>query len=346
MKIPNVLFFANIPVIEKERSIGGATVLAKEMLSYLEDDVRIAVTHTQIRNFWQSKVQLIDYFIWIFKFPFKIRKYDVISFHATDDYHITIAPILWMWARIFNKKIIYHFFGGNFHEQFQKQPRFIRFILKKTILTCDTVFFETKQLIEFFKKMEVKNIVWLPNSRYPKFVELTVRQFRKRFVFISRIVPQKGIGELMEAAKNLPEEYVIDVYGPIDDRHYLPTVFEGTKLDYKGVLDPKNVVETLRGYDVLVLPSYFYGEGYPGIVIEALSAGLPVITTNWQALPEIIDDKVNGLLVEIKNSEQLREAILYFNEMNYTDFSTEAFRSFAKFNSKLVFNKLVEAYRN
>src|SRR5699024_2053756 len=120
---PSVLFFANIPVLEEERSIGGATVLAENILNFLKDDDRVKLEHQQIRRFWRNKLQLIDYFLWIFKFPIKARKFDVISFHGTKDFHFTIAPLLWIWAKLMDKKIIYHFFGGNFMEQYEAMPR-------------------------------------------------------------------------------------------------------------------------------------------------------------------------------------------------------------------------------
>ena len=103
-KKTKVLFFANIPVPNEERSIGGATVLAKNILNYIVLDSRIQVTHQPIRTFWRNKLQLIDYFFWIFWFPFVGRKFDVISFHGTKDFHFTIAPILWLWAKALNKR--------------------------------------------------------------------------------------------------------------------------------------------------------------------------------------------------------------------------------------------------
>lgn len=341
---PKVLFFANIPVLKEERSIGGATVLAKNILKFLQEDSRIQIKHQQIRNFWRNKLQLIDYFIWIFRFPFTIKSYDVVSFHGTKDFHFSIAPILWFWAKLFDKKIIYHFFGGNFKEQYQALPKFFQKILLKTILQSDTVFLETKELIHFFEKHNIQNLEWLPNARKPIKPPKRESKFQKRFVFISRIVPQKGIIEFAKAAETLPPEYVADAFGPIDDRHYKSTIFENSSLQYKGTLKPDEILETLINYDVLVLPSYFEGEGYPGIIIEALSLGIPIITTKWKALPEVIQDKYNGRLVEIKNSEQLAEAILHFNDTNYEQYCINAQKSFESFNSDIVFNRITQSY--
>ena len=343
-KKQRVLFFANIPVTNQERSIGGATVLANSILDFIKQDDRLDVKHSQIRFFWRNKLQLLDYFIWLFRFPFFIWNKDIVSFHGTKDFHFSIAPFLWLWSKLFGKKVIYHFFGGNFHEQYQELPKLIRNIIKNTILKSDTIFFETIQMIEFFKSENIKGIEWLPNSRKPIIKILKPKKFHKKFVFISRVISEKGINEIINAAINLPNDYCIDIYGPIDDRHYKIDFFKNKMAAYKGLLHPEDVLSTLSSYDVLILPSYFKGEGYPGIVIESLALGIPVITTNWKALPEIIENNINGILIDIKNEKQLKEAILFFNKDNYTFFRERAFNSFQKFSSDVVFNKVIESY--
>lgn len=343
-KKTKVLFFANIPSPNEERSIGGATVLAKNILDFIALDPSVTITHQQIRTFWRNKLQLIDYFFWVFRFPFVGRKYDVISFHGTKDFHFTIAPILWLWAKALNKRTIYHFFGGNFMDQYEAMPKAFQFILKKTVLKSDTVFFETQQLMTFFEKKIVKNAVWLPNARNPIHTKNIEISFEKKFVFISRVIPQKGIMEIVQAASVLPKEYSIDIYGPIDDRHYETTVFKSSCVNYKGTLRPDEIVTILSKYNVLLLPSYFEGEGYPGIIIESLAMGIPVIATQWKALPEVITDGYNGLLIPIKDSEALAQAMQKFNQNNYPEYCKNALESFEKFNSDVVFSRVIESY--
>ena len=111
-------------------------------------------------------------------------------------------------------------------------------------------------------------------------------------------------------------------------------------------MNPSDVIDVLKTYDVLLLPSWFKGEGYPGIIIEALSLGMPVISTDWISIPEIIEDGFNGKLIEIKNSEQLRQAMLDFNEDNFQTYRENALKSFSQFNSDLVFEKVKKSYLN
>src|SRR5690554_115784 len=110
-----VFFFANIPVKGIGASYGGATVLVEEIMTYLKLDSKFEIKHFPIRYSWKPKLHLIDHILWIFKFPFMIRKFDIVSFHTTWDFNFTTAPIIWLWARLLKKRTIYHFFGGNFH---------------------------------------------------------------------------------------------------------------------------------------------------------------------------------------------------------------------------------------
>lgn len=61
---------------------------------------------------------------------------------------------------------------------------------------------------------------------------------------------------------------------------------------------------------MLVLPTYFETEGHPGVLIEAMHAGVPVIATQVRTFPELVVNGVNGFLVPTQDSYFLAEAIL------------------------------------
>ena len=67
--------------------------------------------------------------------------------------------------------------------------------------------------------------------------------------------------------------------------------------------------QLIAQYDALVLPSYFDTEGHPGVLIEAMHAGVPVIATQLRTFPELITNGINGFLVPPKDSQLLAGAI-------------------------------------
>jgi len=85
--------------------------------------------------------------------------------------------------------------------------------------------------------------------------------------------------------------------------------FKDKKTQYKGIVQQAEIPELLKKYDVLVLPTHYSGEGYPGVIIEAKRSGLAVVTTRWRSIPEIVEHDVTGLLVEPGSHGELLDAL-------------------------------------
>ncbi len=120
---------------------------------------------------------------------------------------------------------------------------------------------------------------------------------------------EKGLREAVDACRELPSDCCLNVYGPIMPNTDLG-VFDGQERSvYRGVLAQGDVPDALERHDVLVLPTYWDVEGYPGIALEALQCGRPVISTSWGSVPEVVEDGKSGLLVEPRSTAAVREAI-------------------------------------
>ncbi|NRD18528.1 glycosyltransferase [Winogradskyella eckloniae] len=335
-----ILLIGNIPG-KNVNSIGGANTYTYALLKKLKSSDLIELDFIKIRFFWFKYGQVIDYIFFPFRFLFKIHKYDVISIHATWDFHLTIGPFIVFVSRLLGKKVIYHFFGGKFHKVYQSLPELIKKYLDLTILKSDYKLMETKRMIEFFKEHKRRDgFIWFPNSRDK--VDSEQKTYSKKFVFISRVTPNKGIDYIIEAIDVLDGKYTVDIYGPID-RNFYNNSFDKQTF-YKGVLSSDEVISTLQCYDVLVLPTFHPGEGYPGIFIEAMSVGMPIIATKWNALDELIVDEYNGKLIEIKSTSDLVNAIKFFNENNYQTLSNNSLIKFNDFDINLMSKKIIDLY--
>ncbi|NKI26850.1 glycosyltransferase family 4 protein [Arenibacter sp. 6A1] len=339
-----ILFLGNVPTSDP-KSIGGATVYTQNLLEILALNDEINIKQLKTRNCWGKLGQIPDFILLILKFPFYLKEKEIVSVHASWDFHVTIGPFIYIISKLFKKKIVYHFFGGNFHKQFDCFPRVLQWWLKTTILSSDYILMETKKMIEYFENHGITDkCIWFPNSRKANKEELTILNYSRRFVFISRVTKTKGINLLFEAVKVLPKDFVIDVYGPIDLIYFSEESFNNSRLDYRGVLKSHEVNKTLSNYDVVILPTYYQGEGYPGILIEAMSLGKPIITTKLNALDEIVIHKYNGLLIRQKSVQELIDAILYFNNENYPSFVKNSLNNFSEFNIERVTEKLIKIY--
>jgi len=317
--------------------IGGVVVLFELLRSELRDkNIDFDVIDTLKDNYVNP---IFAYLSIVFKLISTMHKYDHISLQATANSFITVGPIMIFFAKFLNKKTSMRKFAGNFNEIHSKSKGIKKYLIEYVLKNSDVNFFETKYLVEYFKPFN-KETYWFPNVRKREMSASLPREYRKRFVFIGTVNPEKGIDEICETINNLNEEYIVDIYGPIYDKKYSKEYFEKQNVSYKGALKPEEVVSILNKYDILLLPSYI--EGYPGIIIEAFSLGIPVITTKLTGIMEMVEDGFNGLLIDIKNSSQLTTAINTIDGSIYERLSEEAIKSFDNFNSNLQTNIFLE----
>lgn len=138
-----------------------------------------------------------------------------------------------------------------------------------------------------------------------------------KFVFAARLLKDKGLIEFCNAAKIIHTKYPriaeFHIYGMIDtmnvsgiSKEELEKLIAQTPIIYHGHSD--NIKEVYAKSNVIVLPSY--REGLPKSLIEACAIGRAIITTDTEGCREVVDHKVNGLLVPVKNSEKLAEAMI------------------------------------
>lgn len=131
-----------------------------------------------------------------------------------------------------------------------------------------------------------------------------------RLMFLGRISPFKGLHLLLEALQSLPETKIsLDIYGQPADAAYEQRCRQLTagkiNIQWKGVLQQREVVATMQDYDALCLCSTF-SEMSPLVIQEASAANIPVIASEVYGNMEQITNNVNGLLFRFNDSDSLR----------------------------------------
>jgi glycosyltransferase involved in cell wall biosynthesis len=234
---------------------------------------------------------------------------DVVTLHvSTTGLHI-LGPLVTFFARRSNKPLIIRKFGGTDFSTFSPVRRkLILWALRR----ADLYLAETRQLVEKGQELGLERVGWYPNSRpLPEIPEPASGDDHvcREFVFLSQLYRAKGVVDLLDAAEHLPDGVTVDVYGTLG--FDLPgNVFEGRKnVTYHGAVERDRVHDVLAAHDALVLPTYYPAEGYPGVILEAYAAGIPVISTRTGAIPELVDE-TTGILIEPRDVEALRAAML------------------------------------
>lgn len=330
--MPRILLVG--PKIHDVSSLGGAVVSFDALVQYVK------VHHADYRIVYLNASQtsrILSYLKTIYQVLSQSTKVDIVMLNFSPAGFKYLGPVLYVLSRLAKKKVVFRMFGGDLANVFNNSNYFLKRILKSTILRSDINYLQTKYLINFFKNEEVENISWLPTSRTKIAGVETDSQYRKRFVFVGQIKEEKGVKIIHDTFAQLGDEYSINYYGPIQDS----LLCDDLGLDYCGLLDPEDVRRVIAKYDFLCFPTYWSGEGYPGVIIESYSVGLPVIASRWLSLPELITDGVSGILVNPKDVNDLKNKIEAIDEAAFQTMKLGAKTLFDQFESDTVNKRII-----
>ena len=168
------------------------------------------------------------------------------------------------------------------------------------------------------------------------------------FVFVSRIMKEKGIDQYIDAAKVIrkrhPETrfHICGYYEQAYEVEIQNLNAEGTII-YHGLV--KDMATMYSKMGCTIHPTY-YPEGLSNVLLESAASGRPIITTNRPGCREVVDDGINGYIVEEKNSQDLIEKIEKFLKLSLEDRKQMGLAGRSKvekeFNRQIVIEKYIE----
>jgi len=189
------------------------------------------------------------------------------------------------------------------------------------------------------------------NRFHPTFKTTVTENFQ--FLFIGRLLYDKGIREYVEAVKILKPKYPnvsFAILGPLYKNNAtaiseetLNSWINGGVITYLGQTDV--VEEVIKYANCVVLPSY--REGLSKVLIEASSMGLPIVTTNVPGCKDVVIDKETGFLCEVKNSidlaAKMEKMLLLTNEERQKMGVKARERAVAVFDEKIIIQQYKDA---
>lgn len=188
------------------------------------------------------------------------------------------------------------------------------------------VFFQNTENQQFFidHKIAVDKHGLLPGSGV-NLERFAVKKYPEgdiiKFVFISRIMKEKGIDQYLDAAKAIKEKYPnteFHICGFCEDEYEgkLNEYNDEGIVIYHGMI--RNVSDFLEDMHCVIHPTY-YPEGLSNILLEGSASGRPIITTDRSGCREVVDDGVNGYMIPQKDSKKLIEAIEKFLSLSFEE---------------------------
>ena len=171
-----------------------------------------------------------------------------------------------------------------------------------------------------------------------------------RFIFIGRIMKDKGIEEYLEAAKRLVskvENLEFNILGSFEELEFKNIIEQNSngRIKYLGVSN--DVRKEISEIDCIVNPSYH--EGMSNVLLEGAAMGKPLLASNIPGCKEIVDDGVNGFLFEPKSIDSLEEAIIKFVSLSDEDRKNMGQKSREKvekgFDRNIVINQYIKVIK-
>lgn len=214
-------------------------------------------------------------------------------------------------------EVYYLVVGGWLSKYLEEKPRLLPLLKKFKYIGVESNTLKSNLKCNF----GLQNVGFFPNFRIHDFSpEISISDGKLNLVFMARIMLEKGIDSLFEAANIIDKKALnitISFYGPVaekDKEFFFENISKFGCVYYKGVLDPAEINSEISHYDALVLLTKYEGEGFPGSILDAYISGIPVIVTNWKFLPEFVDEGKTGFVVN--NANDFIDKVIRLSEDN------------------------------
>lgn len=292
---------------------------------------------------------------------FKIIKHFRINLIIS--FTIKLNLVAMMISKIFNKPSIITISGLG--TLYLKYPFFFKIylLISKILITKKVyIFFHNKDDLKIFKKKGItkkclgSKVIFGSGVNIKKFLNPNKINFKKNnFIFVGRLLIEKGIIELLDAIINLKKKklnYDFTIVGPLDFKN--PRSISQRKLFHKLQIGKikyfeysENIKNHFKNSSCLILPSY--REGCSKAIMEAMTFGLPVITTNVPGCEENIKKSRSGIICKVKSVKSLQNSIKNFANLpisNKKEMSKNAVKySIKNFDENKIVKKYIDAIK-
>lgn len=234
---------------------------------------------------------------------------------------------------------------------FQKQGIFLKMIIamyRMGLKGAECVFFQNQENKGIFENFHIRGkkakLVRGSGVNLKRHVfEPYPEGDKTRFLYLGRMMKEKGIEELFEAAKQLYDDNVEFQLLGYPDEDYQDRLDEYEEKGYIRQLgfDP-DVHEYIKNASALVLPTYH--EGMSNVLMEASATGRPVIATNISGCKEIFEEGVTGFSCEPKSSEDLIRALREFLKLSVEERAAMGQKAREKMEREFDRDQVVDAY--
>ena len=191
--------------------------------------------------------------------------------------------------------------------------------LSDQIIVASSFTAKSLELFEQNIKSKINVVPYGITCPAKKIINKRHKNDKLKIIFAGKPTLSKGIQYLIQILDQLDLPWELEIAGSIPEKPHqisqkLDLFLKDPRCKFLGQIQNKNLLKKMRESHIFLFPSLF--EGFGQVILEALSCGLPLITTNNTAGLDIIDDGKNGFLTPIRDTKKTIDIIynLYQNE--------------------------------
>lgn len=232
--------------------------------------------------------------------------------------------ILLSCIRPFYRKTVFHFRAAGLSDFLKRQNRIFQKIISLPYWNPDIAIHLSSINPKDGQYLHAKRIEIVPNGLEDCFLpEARIDKSSKpniNILYVGALHKSKGIYNFIEAAKILLEEnknLIFSILGEFYDRQVekdIRYMIDKNNLQYNinlnGVKLNQEKWDFFYSADIFCFPTFFESESFGNVLLEAMMFELPIVSTKWRAIPELVRENENGLLANPNDSVDLAKKLL------------------------------------
>lgn len=290
---------------------------------------------------YENKRTTINYFLKYFQFLLKIRKFDILHLNTPLSFNSFLRDIPYILiSKIFKKKIIVQFHGGDENFYFQilkskilKKIAAITYFSADKLIVLGSVFIDDYNLIHKRNRRDwiilpnpvdliFLNQIWKNNSSFENEIHL---------LYLSRIDHRKGCDiaiksfSILQRNIGIKNKLILNICGDgplLKEMKNLVKELNLSNVNFHGYVKGNKKILQYKKNDIFLYPTY-YGEGLPVSLLEAMAFGLPLVTRPVGGIPDWLTNNINGYLTDSVNPKKFADIIskMILNPINLSNIS-------------------------
>lgn len=283
------------------------------------------------------------------------KKMDIVHIHMAERTSVYREGLIARLAKFLGCKVVIHMHGANIETWYNALSPNVKRIAAYFMNAADKMIVLGNNWVPFMERVvSDKSKIAVVYNAVPSVRSNPYSLNSKNVIFLGMLIQRKGIEDLLSAFSLInhliPKDITLKLYGD-DKNHNIQSLIErynlANRAEYCGWLTNEEKPSVLKKCMLNVLPSY--NEGLPMTILETMSYGLPNISTNIAAIPELVKDGENGILITPGDVESLKNALLdlLLNEDKRKQMSDKAYESIqGNFTVEKHLDNVLAIYKN